>query len=459
MPTTRMFRRARRRAIVSLWCAAAALAAAHAAIAAPAATTPYIRIDQFGYLPAMRKVAIVADPQVGFDAAQSFAPGTGANQYQVRRWDDDAVVYSGTLAAWNGGATHAQSGDRGWRFDFSSVTAPGSYYLWDTVRGVGTGRFEIGTGVYDRALRAALRTFFYQRLGFAKQAPYADPRWTDGVAYEGPGQDTQARSRWAKNDPATARDLRGGWMDAGDTNKYTTFAHEAVVPLLDAYRSNPSIFGDDLGIPESGNGVPDVLDEVKWELAFLARMQDATGTGGLLQKVGVDNYAGSASPPSADARPRYYVPECTSATLSGASMFAAAAVTYRALASQQAFATQMLQRAEQAWARAKATTQNFTTFQTDCDDLDVKSGDADRSASQQVALMLRAATGLYEATAKAEYADAVASRYLTVPPMSYPWWGPYDSVVQTACCGTLRRTACRRPSRRRSATRRRHRAA
>ncbi len=430
MHIVRRFARASFAAVAPLAVAASLAVAAPVAVAAPAATTPYILVDQFGYLPAMRKLAVIADPQVGFNAADAFAPGTGNGQYQVRRWNDDAVVMSGTLVPWNGGATHAQSGDRGWRFDFSSVTAPGSYYVWDSARSVGSGRFDIGDGAYDTALRAAQRVFFYQRLGFSKQAPYADPRWTDGVAYEGPGQDTEARSRWAKTDATTARDLRGGWMDAGDTNKYTTFAHEAVVPLLDAYRSNPAVFGDDLGIPESGNGVPDLLDEVRWELDFLTRMQDASGTGGLLQKLGTDNFNGTASPPSSDARPRYYVPECTSATLSGASMFAAAAATYRTLPSQQAFATQMLQRAEQAWTRAKATTLAFTTFQTDCDDLDVKSGDADRTADQQVALALRAATGLYEVTGKAEYADFVAARHASVPPMSYPWWGPYDTPVQ-----------------------------
>ncbi len=414
------------------------IVAAGASAAAPAIVTPHIHVDQFGYLPAMRKLAVIADPQLGFNAAESFNPGTGTNQYQLRRWGDDSVVMSGTLQAWNGGATHAQSGDRGWRFDFSSVTSPGSYYIYDTVRSAGSGRFEIGDGAYDAALRAAMRVFFYQRIGSAKAPPFADARWTEGVSYEGPNQDTQARSRWAKTDASTARDLRGGWMDAGDTNKYTTFAHEAVVPLLNAYRSNPAVFSDNFGIPESGNGISDLLDEVKWELDFLKRMQDATGTGGFVLKLGVDTFTGLASPPSSDTRPRYYVPECTSATLAGASMFAAAGMVYRSVTPLASYGNDLLARAESAWVRAKTTTSNFSSYETNCDDLDVKSGDADRTAADQIGLALLAAIGLYEATGKSEYADFVAARHLQTEPMSNGWWGPYNTALQA---GLLRHAA------------------
>ncbi len=421
------------------WAVATALVvAASAGVAAPSSVTPHIHVDQFGYLPAMRKLAVIADPQVGFNAAESFAPGTGSNQYQVRRWGDDSVVLSGTLLAWNGGATHSQSGDRGWRFDFSSVTSPGSYYIYDTVRSAGSGRFEIGDGAYDAALRAAMRVFFYQRIGSAKAPPFADARWTEGVSYEGPNQDTQARSRWAKTDASTARDLRGGWMDAGDTNKYTTFAHTAVLPLLHAYRSNPAVFGDDFGIPESGNGIPDLLDEVKWELDFLKRMQDATGTGGFVLKVGLDTYDGKASPPSSDARPRYYVPECTSATLAGASMFAAAGVVYRGVPALAGYGNDLVARAEAAWSRAQVTTNNFTSFETNCDDQDVKAGDADRASADQLSDAVMAAIGLYEATGKSTYASFVAAHYLETWPMRLSWWGPYETPVQA---GLLRHAA------------------
>lgn len=407
------------------------LLGAGAAPAVPSATVPWIKVDQFGYQPAMQKVAVIVDPQVGFNAAEAFAPGTGSGQYQIRRWADDVVVHTGTLQPWKSGATHAQSGDRGWHYDFSALTAAGAYYVWDSARQVGSGRFEIGSAVYAPVLRHAVRMFYHQRLNHAKVAPYVDARWADAAAYERPGQDRSATSRWAKGQAATARDLSGGWMDAGDTNKYVTFAQSAVLQLLDAYRMSPAVFRDDFGIPESGNGLPDLLDELKWELDFLRRMQDASGTHGLFLKVGVDSYT-DISPPSADARPRHYLPECTSATLAGAAMFGAAHVVYRGFASQAAGAADLLARAEAAWARAKLTTSGFTVFQTACDDGDIKAGDADVDAQGQLESSVLAAIALHEATGKAEYRAHVEANYARVRPYSLWWWGPYWAPMQVA---------------------------
>ena len=392
--------------------------------------TPLIRLDQFGYFPESQKIAVISDPQTGFNAAESFTPGT---VYEVRKADNNQTAWTGSPEAWKNGATHTQSGDKGWWLDFSSLTEPGDYYLLDVQKNVKSYTFSVGNNVYDDVLKQAVRMYFYQRIGFAKNTPYADAKWTDGASYLGPGQDTEARSRWAKNDPSTARDVRGGWMDAGDENKYTTFAEGVILQLMQAYRSNPSVFTDDFGIPESGNGVPDLLDEVKWELDYFVRTQNATGTNGFLLKVGVDNYNAS-SPPSTDTRKRYYLPECTSATLSGAAMFASAGLVYRSLSqnAMKTFGNDLIERAEKAWARAKVTTNNFTTFETACDDGDIKSGDADREASAQKESALIAAIYLFAATYDSQYSDYVNNNYDQVEPMSTSWWGPYKINVEAA---------------------------
>ncbi len=390
----------------------------------------FIRLDQFGYLPASRKVAVIGDPVVGFNAAQAFTPG---NVYEVRRVADGQSVFSGAPVAWHGGDVHDQSGDRGWWFDFSGVTTPGEYYLQDVTRNVSSHRFRIGADVYREVMKQAVRMYFYQRLNFAKQPPYTDPKWADASSYEGPDQDRAARSRWAKTDPATARDLHGGWMDAGDVNKYTTFAEGAVLQLLEAYRRNPAAFTDDFNIPESGNGIPDLLDELRWELDFLQRTQDATGTNGFLLKVGVDNY-NDVSPISADTRPKYYLPECTSATLAGCVMFAQAGVVFSGsdLSTLQIYGAGLQARAQLAWQRAVVTTNNFTQFQSACDDGDIKSGDADRDANAQLESAVVAAVYLYEATGDAIYKNFVEAKYQQVKPMSNTWWGPYQAPVQYA---------------------------
>ena len=390
----------------------------------------FIRLDQFGYRPDSKKVAVIADPVNGFDAAQSFTPG---NVYEVRRVSDGQSVFSGAPVAWKNGVTHTQSGDRGWWLDFSSVATPGAYYLFDVSKNVASHPFTIGTDIYKEVLKQAVRIYFYQRLNFAKQPPYTDIKWSDGAAYEGANQDKAARSRWAKNDPATARDLHGGWMDAGDVNKYTTFAEGAVIQLLEAYRRNPEVFTDDFNIPESGNGIPDLLDELLWELDWLKRMQDASGTNGFLLKLGVDNY-NDVSPPSADTRPRYYLPECTSATLAGCAMFAHAGVVLSATshASLQTYGSDLIARAELAWQRATISTSNFTQFETACDDGDIKSGDADRNESGQLESAVVAAVYLYDATGNTLYKNFVESRFDEVEPISNTWWGPYKSAVECA---------------------------
>jgi len=108
--------------------------------------SPYIQVDQFGYLPNTQKVAVLVDPQVGFNAAESYqAPAILA----LKNANSNATVFSAAPTIWNEGATHTQSGDRGWWFDFSSVNTPGDYYVYDAVNDERSAEFTIGSGVYD----------------------------------------------------------------------------------------------------------------------------------------------------------------------------------------------------------------------------------------------------------------------------------------------------------------------
>jgi len=140
--------------------------------------------------------------------------------------------------------------------------------------------------------------------------------WADGASNLGAGQDPQARRFLDKNNAGTARDLRGGWADAGDFNKYTSWEAGYAQELMDVYVQNPTVFTDDFNIPESYNNIPDILDEAKYGLDYLKRLQNADGS--VLSIVGV----GGASPPSADTSPSYYGDASTSATLAAAAAFA-----------------------------------------------------------------------------------------------------------------------------------------
>jgi hypothetical protein len=188
----------------------------------PTAGDFHYKVDQFGYLPNEEKVAVISSAQVGFNAPDSYEPGPTLEVYS---WPNDILVYSGPVTPWNGGATDPLAGDKGWWFDFSPVTASDNYIIKDPKNQKRSHSFRIDSEVFDPILMHALRTYYYQREGFAKALPYADARWADSASH---ANDKKARSVFAKDDASTERDVYGGWMDAGDQNKYVTFLDEAI---------------------------------------------------------------------------------------------------------------------------------------------------------------------------------------------------------------------------------------
>ena len=376
----------------------------------------HLVVDQFGYRPGDAKVAVIRDPKVGYDKADSFTPGT---VYQVRRSADGSVALSGAPAPWNAGAVEASSGDRGWWFDFSAVDAPGSYYIFDVQKNVRSAPFVIDQHVYKNVLKAAMRMFYYQRSGMAKRLPFAESCWVDEASYMGPDQDLEAHDITDRDNKAKIKNLGGGWFDAGDTNKYVTFAVQPVHQLLSAYQEAPDAFGDDFNIPESGNGVPDVLDEVKWETDWLKKMQYSDGSAAL--KVGEIVYA-AASPPSSDRNQRFYIPACTSSTIAAAGMFAHAAYVFSRFPALAADADDLKSRALLAWNNYQQT----AVKQTHCDTGVIHAGNADRPEEAQNALALTAAVYLYAITDSAAFQEYVRGHLRDAKSYHDIGWSRYD---------------------------------
>lgn len=413
----------RRPRLVALSAGAALVVAGLLHSAVPSAAA-FLHVDQFGYRPQATKVAVLGDPQVGFNAGESYAaPAT----VQVRRASDDAIVLVVNTVLHEGGAIDPASGDRGWWADFSSLTTPGSYYLYDAIGDERSPVFVVADDVYREVLVAACRMFYYNRCGTAKPESYAGADWSDSFCFS---QDAATRDIAHPNDPARYKDLSGGWFDAGDYNKYVTFADRAVHDLLAAYEENPLVFGDDFGIPESGNGVPDLLDELRWELDWLARMTNPDGSTHL--KMGSRNYSeNTLSPPSANTDPRYYGPVCTSASVSLAGMFAHAALVYGQIPGLAAYATSLGVHAEAAWNWALPY---FTsgTLQTGCDDGSIVAGDADWSVAEQEQAFVTAAVHLFALTGDPAYDAFVTQHYASTEPISQSFWGPYFMPLNDA---------------------------
>jgi len=376
----------------------------------------HLLVDQFGYRPHDPKIAVIRNPQFGYDSTDKFSAGA---IYQIRRTDDGKVVFADAPSVWNHGAVDASSGDSGWWFDFSAVEKPGTYFLYDAKKNVRSATFNIDQQVYKDVLKGAVRMYFYQRSGFAKQRPYADPCWSDDAAYIGPDQDLEAHDVTDPNNKAKIKDLSGGWFDAGDTNKYVTFAAQAVHQLLTAYEEAPDVFTDDFNIPESGNGIPDVLDEVKWETDWLKRMQYPDGSAAL--KVGEIVYA-TAAPPSSDHNARYYIPSCSSATIAVAGMLAHASYVFSRLTVLSAEAAELKGRAVAAWNNY----QGITRKQTHCDTGVVHAGNADWSEADQNAATVVAAIYLYAITGDISYEEYVKAHFRVLKPYHDIGWSRYQ---------------------------------
>ena len=379
----------------------------------------YIVVDQFGYRPSMTKVAVLVDPERGWNAADSYAP---EGSFEVRRWADGSVAFTARVTPWNNGQVDVNSGDRGAWFNFTRLVEPGVYYVYDPKGQVRSHPFEIAENVYAKVLKTAQRMFYFNRANFEKKKPYAcqgERCWPQRVDYMGSGQDREARSVVDRKNAKAARDLSGGWWDAGDTNKYVTFSNEAVHALLTAYQEHPEAFTDDFGIPESGNGVPDLIDEVLVELNWLKKMQPADLEGGALLKVG--NVEHGDPLPEESAFPRFYYPApCSSATIVLASELAHGAVVLRSLPSARDDAHDLVERAERAWEHYHGHPKSDA-----CDDGTIKSGDADKPLDEQNQIAVTAAVYLYDLTAKPSYGEYINEHYTSTEPFKSDQWSVY----------------------------------
>jgi len=387
----------------------------------------FIHIDQFGYAPNAEKVAVVSDPQIGYNAGNSY---TVSGDFEVVDANSGAVVFSGAATLWNDGATHASSGDRGWWFDFSTVNSPGTYFIRDASGNERTGDFDIDEEVYNSVLRSSVKMYYYNRCNMPKQAPYADSRWTDATSFFNPLQDANCRYIYDQGNAALEKDLSGGWFDAGDYNKYVTFSYYAMHDLLWSYRENSEIYGDDWNIPESGNGIPDILDEIKWELDWLMKMTNPDGTVHI--KMGSKNHQeNDSSPPSLNTDPRYYGPTCTSASLAVASIFANAAQVFDDLPGMSSYATTLEEMAEDCWDYTKSQF-DLNVIDTTCDDGSIVSGDADWDMEEQKEAMLTASLLLYASSGQAKYDDYLNENIEDAEPIRVSWWSPYRMPLNDA---------------------------
>ena len=227
---------------------------------------PQIKLNQLGYTPDGQKVAHIS----GFDDDLFAQAGT---PFMVRDISNNQPVYQGELTLVTD-YDAVVSGERVLAADFTDLQSQGQYYLSvDAYQIEDSLLFTIGEDVYQGLVVDGLRYFYLQRAGVPLDAQYAG-KFARGTGH---AQDEAAAFRSGAHSPM---DVSGGWYDAGDYGKYVNAGATAVSDLLWAYELFPEQFVDSqLNIPESGNGVPDLLDEVRWELDWILKMQDPASGG------------------------------------------------------------------------------------------------------------------------------------------------------------------------------------
>ena len=294
-----------------------------------------IRLNQLGFYPNADKIAVV----VGEPANDKFF---------LKMADGSRTVYTGQLSK----AKAAEFSKRPTRIaDFSEFKKEGNYVL--EVPGLGQSyAFEIKNEVHKEVGAAALKGFYFTRASTALPEEFAG-KWHRPAGHP----DTQVQvhpSAATEQRPAgTLLSAPRGWYDAGDYNKYIVNSGITMGTLLSAYEDFPAYYkAQELNIPESGNGVPDILDEVLWNLRWMLTMQDSND-GGVYHKLTTANFEGMVMP--ADARnQRYVVQKGTAASLDFAAVMAQASRIYKNYNKEfPGLADSLLSASTKAWAWAQ----------------------------------------------------------------------------------------------------------
>src|SRR5258708_2835590 len=271
----------------------------------PLRYSPAIHVNQVGYVPNFPKIA-----EVGFYLGSFGEMEIAATNFFLVDAATGKKVFEGQMK-W--------SPDKGYNYspkpyqeafeaDFSNFKDVGEYKI--AIPGLGASfPFFIDDGIAMAFARTYALGLYEQRCGTSNSLPFT--RFTHDACHIAPASvpspELDFADTWkfisiygAQFNPSNPRqtapmltneatqlfpfvrkgaiDVSGGHHDAGDYSKYTSNSAQLIHYLIFVVDSLPGVASlDNLGIPESGDGVSDILQEAKWEADFLAKMQDSDG--------------------------------------------------------------------------------------------------------------------------------------------------------------------------------------
>ncbi len=253
---------------------------------------PNILINNLGYLPHEAKIGFVTDPfAITFSVINV---ETGEIELQ------SPIISEPTYAA--------QAGDLVKTIDFSGFNKAGSYKIQlDTDEG-SSYEFKIGQEIYTDALSKVLKSFYLQRCGVEVLSEY------------GSHKACHLNLAHYYHNEVPHEDVSGGWHDAGDYNRFAVTHSYSIALLIHQYLEAPQKYVDGhFSIPESSNGIPDILDEIQVGLRWLLKIQNANG--GVHHKVSIKEWNGEHLPDQ-DSTRQYIFHISSTATAGAAGVFA-----------------------------------------------------------------------------------------------------------------------------------------
>ena len=231
--------------------------------------------------------------------------------------------------------------------DFSAFSAIGEYVLF--VKDAGYSYpFSIRSNIHHAVSRASLKSYYYQRMSMPILPQYAG-KWVRQAGH--PDKEVLVHpSAASKRRPAhTVIPSPGGWYDAGDYNKYIVNSGISMGTLLSAYEDFPLYFDTlQTNIPETGNGMPDIINEILYNLRWMFTMQDPND-GGVYHKCTNAAFDKMVMPANCH-NPRYVVQKSTAATLDFTALMAQASRVLSKFKKQlPGLSDSCLQSAQYAW--------------------------------------------------------------------------------------------------------------
>ena len=289
-----------------------------------------IKVNQVGYYPKEQKVAVI-EPCVK-QKIFTLRDAKGKTVWKGRAVRNSVSPFTGKVRQ---------------VVDFSKVTGEGTYTL---CAGKQRQQVIIRNNAFAEVADKAMKAFYLQRMSMPIEKEYAGEyarpmAHPDNKVLVHPSAASEGR-------PAgTVISSPYGWYDAGDYNKYIVNSGFTIGVLLQAYQMNKAYLDKmNLNIPESGDYMPDFLDEIMYNLKWMETMQDPAD-GGVYHKLTTPNFEGFVMPSECHQQ-RYVVQKTTQATLDFAATMTLAARIYGEYPAYRRFAWQALQMAERAYAWA-----------------------------------------------------------------------------------------------------------